>query len=220
MPNAYDGQAFVLHATNDAEPGLFYLSPTDLSLPPAPVRGSFHGRRYDLDPKESGKMEDYVPGPFVGAEMLELRAKLGGATAGVDNWPSSVPVATHDDGTPWTSAECAAFRGPVNGGPNAAADIDNAKTLEELAKEAEAKSGGSAATPAPAPSAPTPAPTPIPPAGPPLAASSTNVVAQHADSLFKRVEEELAKVGHAAGSEAHYLYLEARDAFAALLHHL
>ncbi len=141
--NPYDGKPFTLKAINDAAPGSFYFIDAN-GVVVGRIEACFHGSRYGVDGDDKG---DGVKGPhygdsafyvqtaYVGDEMKRLRALLGGAPAGTDNWPDAIAPATHDDGSPMTAEEFASFRGPVAGGPNDAPDL--APTLRQVGNEIE-----------------------------------------------------------------------------------
>lgn len=121
--NRWDGKSFLLQAIDDKEPGAFYIWPTDKSIDPMRIHSSDHGYRYRVGAKGETNDANYEDGPWVGGEMIAVRARLGGAEAGVDQYPSPVPIARHDDGTVWSPIECASFRGPIQGGPNTGPDL-------------------------------------------------------------------------------------------------
>ncbi len=171
--NPYATLPFTLQAINDKEPGAFYfIDSTGVVV--GRIEGSFHGSEYDIDPNDkgdgvvhpnAGNSDFYIKGAWVGGEMVTLRSKLGGAPAGTDNWPVAIPVATNNDGSNWTAAQCSSFRGPVKGGPNAGPDL--APTLKQVGDQivpvaTPAPAPAPEAPPSPTPSTPTPVGDPLP----------------------------------------------------------
>jgi hypothetical protein len=128
--NQYDGKAFLIDYTDPKEPGGGYLWPADGSIPPARIRGWSLSGRWTLDPKNTGKVADYVQGPYCRDEVFEAEGKRGEQTA---TEAGDIPVWKHADGTPWTAQECEAVPlpdGPIKAGPNASPL--NAPTLKQV----------------------------------------------------------------------------------------
>ena len=161
--NLYDGKAFVINTPSPGRSGNYdsgWLYPVDGSISPYRIMGWSFGGRYDLD-SGTGKIEDSIPGPWVGPEIVEFIAKCGGVSG------TLYPIAPYPG---WSYMQ---YIGPkeVSGGPNAGpyypASTAPAVLPPPVVEPPKASTVGTpVAAPSPAPVAPAPQPAPFPPSAP------------------------------------------------------
>jgi hypothetical protein len=195
--NPYDSQAFEISTPDASRTAAGYLQPADHSLPPARIAGAEHGSRYDLDPKNTGKSEDYIEGPWVGSEIDEFIAKRGGVV-GRANGGDVAPFPG------WTLEQFEApLASPVIGGPNAGPD-----------KAAEYKQVGGEIVPVNPATSSTADPQPTSSSAVPGTSTPAASPAPH-ESWLVRLEEHAATLGRAAAADAKKLIAKLREVFEA-----